>query len=211
MGGGDDSYFADTNDIVIEYAGQGYDLIYAGADYTLGAGLSVEALGTENNATTAINLTGNELVNYVNGNAGANRLDGRGRQRHAPTASAARTRSPFTTALGAGNVDTIADFIAGTDTIALDDAVFSGIGTAGALQRQRLPGRQRRADADDRIVYNQAPPASCSTTPTATAPARAVLFATLQGAPALSGKRLHGDLNGPPSAPYFLGTIAPGT
>ena len=74
---GDDSYFADTGDTVIEYAGQGNDVLYASASYALVAGLSIEVLGTvDNNATTAINLTGNELANYIVGNAGANILDG---------------------------------------------------------------------------------------------------------------------------------------
>ena len=74
---GDDSYIADMNDIVLEYAGQGSDILYATASYILAAGLSIETLATaDNNATTSINLTGNELDNYVTGNAGANTLDG---------------------------------------------------------------------------------------------------------------------------------------
>ena len=74
---GDDSYFVDANDSVIELAGQGNDTVYARASYALAAGLSVETLATANNlATTAINLTGNELNNYVTGNAGANVIDG---------------------------------------------------------------------------------------------------------------------------------------
>ena len=76
---GDDSYLANSNDVVIENAGQGSDILYARSDYTLVAGLSIEVLATaDNNATTALRLTGNELDNYVIGNAGANRLDGGG-------------------------------------------------------------------------------------------------------------------------------------
>ena len=82
---GDDSYFADMDDAVVEYAGHGNDILYAGSDYTLVAGLSIEVLGTaDNNATTALRLTGNELDNYLVGNAGVNTLDG---------GSAARTSS----------------------------------------------------------------------------------------------------------------------
>ncbi len=77
--GGNDSYFVDSGDIVLENAGGGYDIVYASASFTLGAGAEVEVLGTINNtATTAINLTGNELNNYLIGNAGSNLLDGRG-------------------------------------------------------------------------------------------------------------------------------------
>ena len=74
---GDDSYIADLNDIVLEHAGQGNDILYAQVSYVLADGLSIETLATaDNNATTAINLTGNALDNYVTGNAGANTLDG---------------------------------------------------------------------------------------------------------------------------------------
>ena len=51
----------------------------AGSSYTLAAGTSVEALSTITwEATTAINLTGNEIANALYGNAGANMLDGGG-------------------------------------------------------------------------------------------------------------------------------------
>jgi serralysin len=76
---GDDSYFVDGDDIVTEASGQGNDIVYASASFSLGAGSSIETLATiDNLATTAINLTGNELANYLVGNAGANVLDGAG-------------------------------------------------------------------------------------------------------------------------------------
>ena len=62
-----------------EAAGGGNDIVYASASYTLGAGQSVEMLSTASHgATTAINLTGNNLANTLIGNAGANMLDGGG-------------------------------------------------------------------------------------------------------------------------------------
>lgn len=76
---GNDSYIVDAQDIVIENAGEGYDIIYARESYVLSAGVDVEVLGTVDNfATTAINLTGNGLNNYLSGNAGNNFLDGAG-------------------------------------------------------------------------------------------------------------------------------------
>ena len=77
-GAGDDVYFVDNaGDVVIELAGQGFDIVYARVSYVLSAGASFEVLATiDNTATTALNLTGNELANYVTGNAGANMLDG---------------------------------------------------------------------------------------------------------------------------------------
>ena len=61
----------------------------------------------------------------------------------------------FTTALGAGNVDTISDFSAGDDRIGLDDAIFTGL-AGGALAAECVRDRRGRADADDRIIYNSA-------------------------------------------------------
>ena len=77
-GSGDDSYFVDlTGDSVIEIPGEGFDIVYAAISHALSAGASVEVLGTVNEAAvTAINLTGNELNNFVTGNAGANSLSG---------------------------------------------------------------------------------------------------------------------------------------
>jgi serralysin len=78
--GGDDWYYVDNAlDRVTEGAAEGTaDRVFASASYTLGAGVHVETLTTTDNAATAaINLTGNELGNRVYGNAGANLLDGR--------------------------------------------------------------------------------------------------------------------------------------
>src|SRR5204863_512013 len=60
-----------------------------------------------------------------------------------------------TTPLGGGNVDQIADFVSGTDKIALDDAVFTGLGF-GALPAGAFVTGTVAADADDRILYDNA-------------------------------------------------------
>ena len=49
----------------------------------------------------------------------------------------------------------IADFGAADDTIALDDAVFAGLG-AGALDANAFVIGTAAQDADDRIIYDQA-------------------------------------------------------
>ena len=75
---GDDSYFTDNaGDLAIEAAGQGYDVVYAAADFTLSAGSHVEVLLAQFQSSSApINLTGNELNNIIYGSVGANRLSG---------------------------------------------------------------------------------------------------------------------------------------
>ena len=77
---GDDFYVVrHVSDRAVEAAGQGFDRVLAAASFTLEAGSAVEMFTTiDNLATTAINLTGNALAQYLYGNAGANRLDGGG-------------------------------------------------------------------------------------------------------------------------------------
>ena len=66
---GNDSYLVDdARDIVIEVAGQGTDNISTSVSYVLRPGVSVETLRTADAvATTAIDLTGNELANIITG------------------------------------------------------------------------------------------------------------------------------------------------
>jgi len=72
-GKGDDAYYAyDTSTQIVENAGEGHDIVYAMANYTLPDNIEVLRLGGD----TAINGTGNALDNLLQGNAAANRLDG---------------------------------------------------------------------------------------------------------------------------------------
>jgi VCBS repeat-containing protein len=152
--GGDDVLIVDTGDVVDEQAGGGYDNVCARSTYMLSAGAAIEVLSTTNHAgTAAIDLTGNELANVVLGNAGANVLDGGlGADRLAGFGGA--DIFAFSTALGAGNVDMIADFD-GDDVIRLDHAVFAGLG-AGALAAGAFVAGTAAADGDDRILYDAA-------------------------------------------------------
>jgi uncharacterized protein len=153
---GDDSYLVDSDDTVVEYAGHGYDIVYARASHTLSAGFEIEVLGTvDNTASTAIDLTGNELSNFVTGNAGDNVIDGGAGSDFLHGRGGADTFA-FTTALGATNVDEILDFVSGTDKIGLDDAIFAGIGTPGSFDANAFVAGSAAADADDRIIYDQA-------------------------------------------------------
>jgi Ca2+-binding RTX toxin-like protein len=150
---GNDTYVADNaGDVVQEAAGGGADLLFSFVSYVLAAGQEVETVSTAvQGGTAALALTGNEYAQTIIGNAGANLLDGKGGSDTLYGLGGADTFA-FTTALGAGNVDTVADFVAGTDRIGLDDAVFTAIG--GTLNANAFVIGTAAADADDRILYN---------------------------------------------------------
>ena len=79
LNGGDDDdlYIVDSSDSVGELTGEGFDTIYATTSYVLAAGAAVERLSsTDHGATTAKDLTGNDLVTDIYGNNGVNVLTG---------------------------------------------------------------------------------------------------------------------------------------
>jgi len=160
------------------------DVIYATASYTLATGNNAGGLlAIDNQATTAMDLTGNALNNTIIGNNGANVIDGKGGNDTLLGFGGADTFA-FTTALGAGNVDWIFGFNATDDTIALDDAVFTGL-TAGPLPAGAFVIGTAAADGDDRIIYNQTT-GDLFFDADGSGSGAAVLFAHLDGAPVIS-------------------------
>ncbi|MGD9982108.1 MAG: calcium-binding protein, partial [Hyphomonadaceae bacterium] len=148
-GAGDDRYIVDSlGDTTVEFAGEGTDEIVAYGDWTLGANIEVLTL-----AAGAVGV-GNALANTITGNAQANYLDGKdGGDRL--TGGAGADAFVFSTALGAGNVDEIADFNVADDAIYLSVSVFTAIGAA-ALDADAFHIGSAAADAEDRIVYDSA-------------------------------------------------------
>ncbi|TMJ18331.1 MAG: hypothetical protein E6G92_00270 [Alphaproteobacteria bacterium] len=184
--GGNDNYVVETQgDVVIEGAGEGnHDVVYARSSYALGAGQQIEVLSAQSQgATGALDLTGNEFGNELYGNEGANVLNG-GAGGDYLVGYGGADAFAFTTALGGGNVDQIADFLSGTDTIQLDDAVFTGL-TPGALNANAFVTGTAAQDADDRIVYDSATGALYFDADGNGAGA-AVQFATLLGHPPIA-------------------------
>ena len=183
--GGDDVYLVDSaSDYVSESAGGGRDVVYTTVSYALGAGEEIEVLSTSSTlGTTAINLTGNNLSNELYGNAGVNVLNG-GAGADYMTGFAGADTFQFTTALGAGNIDQIGDFLSGTDKIALDDAIFDQL-LPGALGSTLFHVGAAATDEDQRIIYDSAT-GNLYYDADGTGATAQVWFATLNGHPPLA-------------------------
>jgi Ca2+-binding RTX toxin-like protein len=152
---GDDQYFVDNaGDVVIELAEQGYDVVRASTSYTLTSGAEIEAFTTTSHTgTAAIDLTGNELKQFIQGNEGNNILNG-GAGNDALTGGGGADQFLFNTALdGSNNVDALLDFTIGVDRIELENGVFVGL-AEGALAPGAFAHGTVAADADDRIIYD---------------------------------------------------------
>ncbi len=182
---GNDTYIVyDAGDEAVENAGGGVDILFTAVSYALNDFWEVEVLATiAFDGTAPIDLTGNGLDNYMIGNDGANTMDGKGGS-DVLVGRAGEDRFAFTTALGAGNVDTIFEFVAADDTIALDSELF-GLAD-GPLDPNAFRVGTAAADADDRIVYDDTTGYLYFDADGSGTDHSAILFAILQNAPALT-------------------------
>jgi Ca2+-binding RTX toxin-like protein len=92
-------------------------------------------------STSNNQLFGGGGSDYIDGRAGSDYLNG----------GAGADRFVFATALGATNIDTIADFVHLTDDIVLSQAIFAGIGTTLDASEFQIGAANA---ATDRIIYN---------------------------------------------------------
>jgi Ca2+-binding RTX toxin-like protein len=157
-GSGNDTYSVyNSGSIIVEAVGYGTnDRVAAGVSFALAANDAIESLTTVNAAaTTAINLTGNDFAQYVTGNAGSNRINGGGGN-DVLTGGYGVDAFVFTSAPGVGNVDRITDFSTVSDSIWIDNAVFTGL-LGGALSSYafRASTTGYAEDYTDRIIYEQ--------------------------------------------------------
>jgi Ca2+-binding RTX toxin-like protein len=202
-GMGHDSYGVDSNDDqVIEQIGQGSDRVLASVSYTLGSGMEVELLSAaDQSATTNINLAGNELANNIQANEGDNILIGGGGNdtlyglggndtlnggdgSDLLIGGAGADDHVFRNVLGAGNIDLVLGFVAGSDRILLDDAIFTGL-SLGALSANAFRLGNVALDADDRILYDQVT-GNLFFDADGNGSGSALLFARLDGAPVIA-------------------------
>jgi len=203
---GNDSYIVDNAaDVIVETAGQGFsDTVLATANYTLAAGVSIEALRALTlTGVTTMRLFGNELAQTITGDDGANILAGfagndtlvgrAGADRLAGgidfdslTGGTGADTFVFNTALGASNVDVIADFVAADDTIELENAFFVGIATGPLVATAFVANATGLATtAAHRIVY-ETDTGFLSYDSNGSAAGGQTRFATLTGAPAIT-------------------------
>lgn len=188
LGGlGDDSFYVQTGDLVSEAAGQGSaDRIYADSSFTLAAGAEIEFLTTsDNSGSNPINLNGNELGQYIFGNAGNNVIDG-GNGNDIIFALAGSDTIYFSLAPSATNQDTLVGYNSADDVMLLNGTFFSGI-PAGYLAADAFlsaPGATT-ATAGIRIIHNTLTGA-LYWDPDGTGPTAAVQFATVDPATVLS-------------------------
>jgi len=156
---GNDTYIVrNTGTLIVEAAGGGTaDRVAAAVSFVLAADDDIESLTTSSaGGTAAINLTGNALAQTITGNTGLNVINGLGGLDTLSGGTGSDT-FVFSTALGAGNIDTITDFNVVADTIRLENAIFSGLAN-GALAAAAFAANATglAGDATDRIIYNTA-------------------------------------------------------
>ena len=152
---GNDTYaVGDSRTVVVEQAGQGFDTLVTSVSYTLAAGVSVELFTAQDRgSTTGLRLIGNEVSQTIAGTAGNDTISGGGGA-DVLIGGAGADRFDFTTALGTGNVATLADFAAGTDRIGLSTTAFVGLGTT--LDANEFVVGSAATGTGAQIVYNQA-------------------------------------------------------
>ena len=122
--------------------------------------------GVENilGSSYADNLTGDFTANILSGGSGRDALKGGagddtligGLESDVLTGGDGSDVFIFNTAL-ANNVDTILDFVSGTDKIQLSKSIFNNVGEPGTLNTNAFwsaAGAITGHDADDRVVYN---------------------------------------------------------
>lgn len=153
-GKGNDTYILDSiKDIVVEEANSGIDTIQSSVTFSLAALVNVENLTLI--GTKAINGTGNNLDNTILGNSAKNVING-GLGNDILTGGNSADTFQFNTALNSStNVDTITDFVHGTDKIQLSRSIMSSLNSGTKLNPLDFALSTAVLDASDRIIYDQ--------------------------------------------------------
>ncbi len=183
-GGDDDYYVLAAADAVWETAGNGFDRVFTNVDFILTIGQEIEELHTNTAAgATGLALTGNAYDQRIVGDTGTNTINGGGGD-DTMTGGDGADQFVFDSAVDGDNLMTINDFVAGTDAIHLDGAMFGGL-AAGALDAAAFVVASDATDAAHRIVYDDTTGALFYDSDGDGAAAK-VRFGTLVGTPVLA-------------------------
>jgi Ca2+-binding RTX toxin-like protein len=158
-GGGDDQLTGGAGaDVLDGGAGQNaarYDASAGAINVNLATGTASGGDAQGDTLVNIQNVVGTAFADVLTGNGSANSLFGGGGN-DILVGGAGSDLFVFNTALDAvNNIDALSDFQAGVDQILLDDAVFAGL-AAGVLAATAFVTGTAAAEADDRIVYDQA-------------------------------------------------------
>ena len=153
-GKGNDTYIVDSiKDIVVEEENSGIDTIELSVTFSLAALVNVENITLI--GTKAINGAGNILDNTMLGNSANNSING-GLGNDILTGGNSADTFQFNTTLNSStNVDTIADFVHGTDKIQLSKSIMNNLNSGTKLNPLGFKLSTEVLDASDRIIYDQ--------------------------------------------------------
>jgi Ca2+-binding RTX toxin-like protein len=201
-GSGNDVFYLDnSNDVIVESPGAGYDTVRTTVSVALPPDLEkvvlygVETLDATGNAsnnylygnvggTSLSGLDGNDLLfggagnDRLDGGAGDDKLFGQ-LDKDVLYGGSGKDTFVFDTVLSATlNVDRIADFSVIDDVIHLDNSVFTKLVTTATLSDAAFHVGTAAHDVDDRIIYNSTTGA-LSYDPDGNGPGMAIGFAEL--------------------------------
>jgi Ca2+-binding RTX toxin-like protein len=149
---GDDTYVVDNvGDVVVEYSGEGVDLVNSSVSYTLGEFAENLTLLTNANLTGSGNLNNNSIT----GNSGANRING-GYGNDTLSGGAGNDTFVFSWTLDSNyNRDIITDFSVADDTVELSKYLFTSLAPGNLSTANFVSGANASPkDSDDYVIYD---------------------------------------------------------
>ena len=106
------------------------------------------------NITNVASITGTEGADNLLAGLGADTISG-GLGNDTLTGGAGADKFVFNTDLSSSNIDTITDFVHGSDKIQLAKSFMSNLGALGVLKSADFKLSTAKFDASDRIIYNK--------------------------------------------------------
>jgi serralysin len=178
---GNDTYVVlNAGDTIIEDTNGGTDTVETNLNYYQLSAANVENLTYT--GTGSFYGSGDDGNNVITGGAGNDTLRG-GLGNDTLSGGAGNDFYLFDTAPSAGNADIVAGFVSGSDRILLDNTAFTALSEGGLTPSAFVAGTAAQ-DADDRIIYDQTT-GNLYYDADGNGAGAAILFATLQGHPAL--------------------------